>query len=107
MDQGAYTCEAINVKGRVLATPDCIVRIVSIPAPEPERRPPPPPPPPMPEQRTCPPLTMGQNCETCRPGAFHRNDKAPHGCLKCFCFGITDQCRSSDWFRTKVSTIKK
>uniref|UniRef100_A0A914R0Q7 Ig-like domain-containing protein n=1 Tax=Panagrolaimus davidi TaxID=227884 RepID=A0A914R0Q7_9BILA len=101
MDQGAYTCEAINVKGRVLATPDCIVRIVSIPAPEPERRPPPPPPPPMPEQRTCPPLTMGQNCETCRPGAFHRNDKAPHGCLKCFCFGITDQCRSSDWFRTK------
>ena len=33
MDQGAYTCEAINVKGRVLATPDCIVRIVSIPAP--------------------------------------------------------------------------
>lgn len=38
MDQGAYTCEAINVKGRVLATPDCIVRIVNIPAP-----PPPPP----------------------------------------------------------------
>jgi hypothetical protein len=28
LDQGAYTCEAINVKGRVLATPDCIVRIV-------------------------------------------------------------------------------
>lgn len=35
MDQGAYTCEAINVKGRVLATPDCIVRIVNIPAPSP------------------------------------------------------------------------
>lgn len=34
LDQGAYTCEAINVKGRVLATPDCIVRIVNIPAPE-------------------------------------------------------------------------
>ncbi|VDM56665.1 unnamed protein product [Angiostrongylus costaricensis] len=32
IDQGAYTCEAINVKGRVLATPDCIVRIVNIPA---------------------------------------------------------------------------
>ncbi len=37
IDQGAYTCEAINVKGRVLATPDCIVRIVNIPAPEPAR----------------------------------------------------------------------
>lgn len=34
LDQGAYTCEAINVKGRVLATPDCIVRIVNFPAPE-------------------------------------------------------------------------
>lgn len=50
LDQGAYTCEAINVKGRVLATPDCIVRIVNIPAPQP----------PVPPQRplTChPPQT--------------------------------------------------
>lgn len=39
MDQGAYTCEAINVKGRVLATPDCIVRIVNIPAPPPVSKP--------------------------------------------------------------------
>jgi len=46
MDQGAYTCEAINVKGRVLATPDCIVRIVSIPAPQP-------PPPAEPARLTC------------------------------------------------------
>uniref|UniRef100_A0A1I7WE19 Laminin IV type A domain-containing protein n=1 Tax=Heterorhabditis bacteriophora TaxID=37862 RepID=A0A1I7WE19_HETBA len=38
LDQGAYTCEAINVKGRVLATPDCIVRIVNIPAPNPPPR---------------------------------------------------------------------
>lgn len=40
VDQGAYTCEAINVKGRVLATPDCIVRIVNIPAPPPPTAPP-------------------------------------------------------------------
>jgi hypothetical protein len=40
VDQGAYTCEAINVKGRVLATPDCIVRIVNIPAPTPPPAPP-------------------------------------------------------------------
>lgn len=40
IDQGAYTCEAINVKGRVLATPDCIVRIVNIPAPPPPTAPP-------------------------------------------------------------------
>uniref|UniRef100_A0AC34Q6P2 Basement membrane-specific heparan sulfate proteoglycan core protein n=1 Tax=Panagrolaimus sp. JU765 TaxID=591449 RepID=A0AC34Q6P2_9BILA len=112
LDQGAYTCEAINVKGRVLATPDCIVRIVSIPAP---------PPPPRQEparmscdpvgavtpvadssnQCQCKPLVTGPTCNQCRPGSFHLNDRAPHGCIKCFCFGITDQCRSSDWHRTK------
>ncbi|CAJ0569648.1 unnamed protein product, partial [Mesorhabditis spiculigera] len=41
LDQGAYTCEAINVKGRVLATPDCIVQVG-----DGDVQPPPPPPPP-------------------------------------------------------------
>lgn len=45
-DQGAYTCEAINVKGRVLATPDCIVRIVGVA--ESQTQPPTLPPPPRP-----------------------------------------------------------
>ncbi|VDM73935.1 unnamed protein product [Strongylus vulgaris] len=114
IDQGAYTCEAINVKGRVLATPDCIVRIVNIPAPEPPR------PPPVPQIRcdirgsaspypdrsgacSCKPLVTGPSCTECRPGSFHLHEKAPQGCLKCFCFGVTDQCRSSSWYRTEVS----
>ncbi|KAK6052312.1 laminin EGF-like protein, partial [Cooperia oncophora] len=112
IDQGAYTCEAINVKGRVLATPDCIVRIVNIPAPEPPR----------PQVRcdphgavssypdhtgTCPckPLVTGPTCSECRPGSFHLHEKAPQGCLKCFCFGITDNCRSSSHYRTQVWTF--
>ncbi|ETN69718.1 laminin B [Necator americanus] len=112
IDQGAYTCEAINVKGRVLATPDCIVRIVTIPAPEPPR------PPPQPQIRCdhrgaaspypdrsgacpCKPLVTGPSCTDCRPGSFHLSEKAPQGCLKCFCFGVTDQCRSSSWYRTE------
>ncbi|VDO82982.1 unnamed protein product [Heligmosomoides polygyrus] len=111
MDQGAYTCEAINVKGRVLATPDCIVRIVNIPAPEPPR--------PVPQTRCdphgsvspypdhtgvcpCKPLVAGPTCSECRPGSFHLSQKAPQGCLKCFCFGITDNCRSSNYYRTQV-----
>ncbi|KAL3120703.1 hypothetical protein niasHT_007995 [Heterodera trifolii] len=117
MDQGAYTCEAINVKGRVLATPDCIVRIVSIPAPQAPQ----PPPPPQPEpqrlacssqgayspysdargQCQCKPLTTGSTCAQCVPGAYHLSDRAPQGCLKCFCFGVTDRCHSSGLFRTK------
>uniref|UniRef100_A0A183CYM8 Laminin IV type A domain-containing protein n=1 Tax=Gongylonema pulchrum TaxID=637853 RepID=A0A183CYM8_9BILA len=113
LDQGAYTCEAINVKGRVLATPDCIVRIVSIPAPEPQ-----------PQQQTrcnvvgsvspvpdhtgrcqCKPLVVGVACDSCSQGAYHLHQKAPEGCLKCFCFGVTDQCRSSSWYRTKDKLI--
>ncbi|RCN43071.1 laminin EGF-like protein [Ancylostoma caninum] len=116
IDQGAYTCEAINVKGRVLATPDCIVRIVNIPAPEPPR------PPPQPQVRCdprgaasqyadqsgvcpCKPLVTGPSCTECRPGSFHLNEKSPQGCLKCFCFGVTDQCRSSTWYRTEASIL--
>ncbi|CAB3410943.1 unnamed protein product [Caenorhabditis bovis] len=112
IDQGAYTCEAINVKGRVLATPDCIVRVVDEPRP--------PPPPTAPPQRAtcnphgsvspypnhygtcdCKPQVTGPNCDQCKPGAFHLSEKSPEGCLKCFCFGITNQCRSSGYYRTK------
>jgi hypothetical protein len=80
VDQGAYTCEAINVKGRVLATPDCIVRIVNIPAP------------------TLPPAPPQLSC---RAGEYN-SPRESKGCLNCFCFGITDQCQSSNWYRTKV-----
>ncbi|VDM94872.1 unnamed protein product [Thelazia callipaeda] len=107
LDQGAYTCEAINVKGRVLATPDCVVRIVNIPAPEPQHK-----------FRCnaigsvstvpdhtgrcyCKSLATGPTCDSCIHGAYHLHEKSREGCLKCFCSGVTDQCRSSSWYRTK------
>ncbi|KJH47263.1 laminin EGF-like protein [Dictyocaulus viviparus] len=112
IDQGAYTCEAINVKGRVLATPDCIVRIVNIPAPVPPTRPPAltrcdPRGSVYPQADragtcTCKPLVTGPACTDCYPGSFHLNEKSPQGCLKCFCFGITDNCRSSNLYRTQA-----
>ncbi|VDM28671.1 unnamed protein product [Toxocara canis] len=112
LDQGAYTCEAINVKGRVLATPDCIVRIVNIPAPPYEPRPEPQlkcdvagsvsPQPGYGGQCQCKPLVTGPLCNQCVQGSYNLHEKAPQGCLKCFCFGITDQCRSSTWYRSKV-----
>lgn len=115
VDQGAYTCEAINVKGRVLATPDCIVRVVD------EQRPQPPPPTAPPQRASCDtrgavspypnnygscdckPQVTGPNCDQCKPGSFHLSEKSPDGCLKCFCFGVTQDCRSSGYYRTKVS----
>ncbi|ULU04746.1 hypothetical protein L3Y34_017478 [Caenorhabditis briggsae] len=113
VDQGAYTCEAINVKGRVLATPDCIVRVV-------DEQPRPQPPPTAPPQRAtcdtrgavspypnnygscdCKSQVTGPNCDQCKPGAFHLSEKSPEGCLKCFCFGVSNDCRSSGYYRTK------
>lgn len=48
---------------------------------------------------------VGAACDSCSRGAYHLHEKAPEGCLKCFCFGVTDQCRSSSWYRTKVSSL--
>uniref|UniRef100_A0A1I8AA30 Basement membrane-specific heparan sulfate proteoglycan core protein n=1 Tax=Steinernema glaseri TaxID=37863 RepID=A0A1I8AA30_9BILA len=118
MDEGAYSCEAINVRGRVLATPDCIVRIVNIPAPTVA------PPPPLPQvncdrrgsatpypdsrgQCQCKPLVTGPQCNQCAPGSYQLSEKSPQGCLKCFCFGITNQCQSSRWYRTKDIACEK
>ncbi|CAJ0931798.1 unnamed protein product, partial [Mesorhabditis belari] len=119
LDQGAYTCEAINVKGRVLATPDCIVRVVDYPSPNP----PPPQPParpqiqcdvrgsvttyPQAERCECKPLVQGPSCDQCQPGSFHLTEKAPQGCIKCFCFGVTNQCQSSSLYRTKEAECEE
>ncbi len=46
------------------------------------------------------PNVIGALCDRCDVGSFHLHDK---GCLKCFCSGVTEQCASSNWFRTKVS----
>lgn len=119
-DQGAYTCEAINVKGRVLATPDCIVRIVGVATSQ--SQPPTLPPSTLPpllcnkagtddssnnygDKCQCKPLVTGPRCDECRPGAFQLSEDSPQGCLKCFCFGITNDCHSSTYYRIKESLV--
>ncbi|XP_072901622.1 laminin subunit alpha-3 isoform X2 [Hemitrygon akajei] len=62
------------------------------------------------QQNLCDPVTgrclckenvVGARCDTCRPGSFHLDPDNPKGCTSCFCFGVTNQCRSSDKSRTK------
>ncbi|XP_053089113.1 laminin subunit alpha-3 isoform X2 [Pangasianodon hypophthalmus] len=43
----------------------------------------------------------GPRCDVCRKGSFHFDPSNPKGCTECFCFGVTDQCRSSDKRRGK------
>ncbi|CAM1304488.1 HSPG2 (predicted) [Pycnogonum litorale] len=64
-DQGAYTCEAINIKDRVIAQPDCILVVKSRPG-------------------------------VCTSPFFNSNGRSPSECLRCFCFGVSESCQSSN-----------
>ncbi|XP_066526408.1 laminin subunit alpha-5 isoform X2 [Hoplias malabaricus] len=44
----------------------------------------------------------GSRCDQCRLGTFHLDPTNPKGCTKCFCFGATDRCRSSDKRRQEI-----
>ncbi|KAK8399426.1 hypothetical protein O3P69_003489 [Scylla paramamosain] len=71
-DQGAYSCEAINGKGSVFATPDAIVVVKGIPI------------------------------NQCQPPSFNSLAISQEDCLSCFCFGITNDCFSTDMFITQL-----
>ncbi|XP_076852840.1 laminin subunit alpha-3, partial [Brachyhypopomus gauderio] len=48
----------------------------------------------------------GLRCDMCRRGAFHFHPTNPKGCTECFCFGATDQCRSSEKRRSKFVDMR-
>ncbi|XP_067833792.1 laminin subunit alpha-3 isoform X2 [Heptranchias perlo] len=68
------------------------------------------------QQSVCDPVTgqclckenvKGAQCDICRPGSFHLDPANPKGCTSCFCFGVTNECRSSDKSRTKHMQMKE
>ncbi|XP_035285907.1 laminin subunit alpha-3-like isoform X2 [Anguilla anguilla] len=54
----------------------------------------------------CKKNVVGVRCDSCRKGSFHFDESNPSGCLSCFCFGATDQCRSSGKRRGKFVDMK-
>ncbi|KRX93792.1 Basement membrane proteoglycan [Trichinella pseudospiralis] len=102
-DQGAYTCEAINSKGRILATPDAIVTVrcqqpsvisrcdaAGTLTQDPATG-----------SCQCKHYTVGPTCAQCSPGSFYLSPRNPYGCVQCFCSGVTKSCQSSSWHRTQ------
>lgn len=73
-DQGAYSCEALNIRGTVIAVPDTI-------------------------------LVVKPGPSTCPAGYFNEEATHPGECIKCFCFGVTANCRSADLFTYQVSFL--
>ncbi|XP_038605812.1 laminin subunit alpha-5 [Tachyglossus aculeatus] len=43
----------------------------------------------------------GARCDQCRLGTFSLDPANPKGCTRCFCFGATDRCRSTERSRSQ------
>lgn len=67
-DSGAYSCEAINIRGSVFAVPDVILVVT-------DHRP-----------------------GICPSGSFNEEAKFETECIPCFCFGIVTTCKSADLY---------
>lgn len=50
------------------------------------------------------PNVQGPSCNECAAGTFSLQAGNPKGCTDCFCFGVTSQCKSSTFVKTKVCT---
>ncbi|KHJ40538.1 laminin EGF-like protein [Trichuris suis] len=50
----------------------------------------------------CKENVIGSTCATCAPGTFNLARDNEKGCTECFCFGVTDNCRSSTFKKTSV-----
>ncbi|CAI2351123.1 unnamed protein product [Caenorhabditis sp. 36 PRJEB53466] len=46
-------------------------------------------------QCKCKENVYGTRCEACKAGTFDLSAENPLGCVNCYCFGVTDSCRSS------------
>ncbi|XP_066537073.1 laminin subunit alpha-3 [Hoplias malabaricus] len=57
-------------------------------------------------QCLCKSNVEGSLCDTCRKGSFNFDPSNPKGCTKCFCFGATDQCHSSEKRRGKFVDMR-
>ncbi|KAK9737087.1 Laminin EGF domain [Popillia japonica] len=53
----------------------------------------------------CKQLTTGRNCDQCQANTFYLSSDNLFGCIDCFCMGVTQSCRSSDYHRNTISAI--
>eukprot|EP00102_Acyrthosiphon_pisum_P016424 XP_008187385.2 PREDICTED: laminin subunit alpha [Acyrthosiphon pisum] len=54
----------------------------------------------------CKSNVYGQACDLCKEGTFNIQEKNDEGCSKCFCFGKTTRCQSSNLYRTEINDME-
>ncbi|XP_077867614.1 laminin subunit alpha-5-like, partial [Saccoglossus kowalevskii] len=47
----------------------------------------------------------GVRCDKCKVGTFYLEERNPKGCTSCFCFGITQECKSSSRVFDPITTM--
>ncbi|XP_058809308.1 basement membrane-specific heparan sulfate proteoglycan core protein-like isoform X2 [Phymastichus coffea] len=50
----------------------------------------------------CKEHVTGPTCNQCKPNTFSLAPTNQFGCISCFCMGITNQCMSSNWYRSDI-----
>lgn len=45
--------------------------------------------------------TIGESCDQCKADSFNLDENNPLGCSKCWCSGVSNNCRSSDFVYIK------
>lgn len=71
---GAYSCEAINTRTTTFAVPDAVVEVGD------------------------------STTDVCPKGYFNSDARQVSDCIKCFCYDISDQCKSADLFTFNMPT---
>lgn len=41
--------------------------------------------------------------DICQAGTFNELAKKPQDCIRCFCFGVSTQCSSANFYKQQVS----
>ncbi|XP_048872059.1 laminin subunit alpha-1-like isoform X2 [Brienomyrus brachyistius] len=52
---------------------------------------------------SCKANVMGQDCNRCKRGFYNLQSANRQGCAECFCFGVSQDCKSSSWSRGQVT----
>lgn len=55
-------------------------------------------------QCLCKQLVTGKKCDTCRQSTFGLSENNDVGCIRCFCFGRSQECEESDLIWGQIRT---
>lgn len=45
----------------------------------------------------------GSKCDSCKRSFFNLQSDDPQGCVPCFCFGVSADCKCADYYKEIVS----